>query len=162
MTVYFVTLSLFYVSFVQQAVKQLVWRPADSTADRKPGILRFPCFGMLFGRLAAKTDGNYLHIIVHFSSFPAQEGERNSWVMSYAPLTQRQDSCRFPSSLVFLFQGWFVSRHCCYLACLWPQKTLGKSTSFALFLWTAGIVSANSWCSLWFWFSRQLCVCFRA
>lgn len=57
MTVYFVTLSLLYVSFVQQTVQHLVGRFADSTTDKKTGILWFPCFGMLFERLDAKMMG---------------------------------------------------------------------------------------------------------
>lgn len=61
------TLSLFCVSFVQQTVKHLLWRLADSTTDKKPGMLWFPCFGILFKRLGPKMDGSYLHIIVHFS-----------------------------------------------------------------------------------------------
>jgi len=35
MTVSIRTLSLFYVSFVQQALKQLVWRLSDSTTGKK-------------------------------------------------------------------------------------------------------------------------------
>lgn len=83
------TVNLFYVSFVQQTVKHLVWRLADSTTGKSSFLgLEYCLKGWVWRGRGIIYTSNF--------TFPAQERERNWWC------------CRHPSLKGNIFAGWQV------------------------------------------------------